>query len=234
MKNFSFVFAMCFISFSIGFIHSCTKDAGTPIPRNTPPDPVITTSFIEEFQDVSMLTTTANGWVKKNNSADEIDYGLTDWGQGIWGTDKSGLEYGFTAYSYSSYKDEYAFSGQSYDSISSWLISPVLSVKNGDKISFYTRVDSKSSAEDRMQVLMNKSTSTDIGNKLSAGSFTTTLLDINPDETTDGYPSYWKKYEYTFSNISGAIKTRIAFRHYVVNPKNVTGIAMDVFEFQVR
>jgi hypothetical protein len=133
MKNFSFVFAMCFISFSIGFIHSCTKDAGTPIPRNTPPDPVITTSFIEEFQDVSMLTTTANGWVKKNNSADEIDYGLTDWGQGIWGTDKSGLEYGFVAYSYSSYKDEYAFSGQSYDSISSWLISPVLSVKNGTK-----------------------------------------------------------------------------------------------------
>jgi len=172
--------------------------------------------------------------VKKNNSADETDYGLTDWGQGIWGIDKSGQEYGFPAYSDSVSNNEYAFSGQSYASISSWLISPVLSVKNGDKISFYTRVGSESSSADRMQVLMNKSTSTDVGDKLSAGSFTTTLLDINPAEAPNGYPTSWKKYEYTFTNISGQMNTRIAFRHYVINPKNVTGIGIDVFSFQVK
>ena len=233
MKNFSFLFMLCFVGFSIGFIHSCKKDATAPVPTTTPPDPVITTSFIEEFKDMTMLTATT-GWVKMNNSTDEIDYGLTDWGQGIWGVDKYDQDYGFPAYSYSVSQDEYAFSGQSYASISSWLITPVLSAKNGDKISFYTRVDSKGPAADRMQLLMNKSTSTDIGDKLSVGSFTTTLLDINPAEAIDGYPTSWKKYEYTFTNISGEIDTRIALRHYVVDPKNVAGIGIDVFSFEVK
>jgi hypothetical protein len=234
MKNFSFLVMLCFVGFSIGFIHSCKKDTASPsIPTTTPPDPVIATSFIEGFIDMNRLTETS-GWVKKNNSANDNDNGLTSWGQGIWGIDKSGAEYGFPAYSDSALKDEYAFSGRSYVSISSWLITPVLSVKSGDKISFYTRSDPTGSFGDRLQVLMNKSTSTDVGPTLSAGSFTTTLIEINPAEEGAGYPTAWKKFEYTFINISGHINTRIAFRHYVVNPQNVTGIAIDEFRFDVK
>jgi hypothetical protein len=234
MKNNFLLFVLCLAGFSIGFIHSCKKDAVTPILPDTPPDSVIRTSFIEEFINVPELITTT-GWVTKNNSSDSNDYALTDWGQGIWGVGKNGEEYGFPAYSDSVSKDEYAFSGASYAAISSWLISPVLSVKNGDKISFYTCTDPMNAySGDRMQVLMNKSTSTDIGSTLSAGSFTTVLLDINPTQAQGGYPVTWKNYEYTFSGISGKINTRIAFRHYMDGPANAKGVAIDVFKFQVN
>jgi len=235
MKNFSFFFVLCFIGFSVSFIHSCKKDAEAPIPEGTPSGSGIKTSFIEEFKDVSILTS-GTGWIEKNNSADSNDNWLTSWEQGQTGVDKAGNEYGFPAYSYSSSKDEYAFSGYSYDTISSWLITPVLSVKNGDKVSFYTRTDAKSGyPADRMQMLMNKSTSTDIGSTPnSVGSFTTTLFDINPSEAQGGYPASWEKYEYTFSGISGTMNTRIAFRHYVAGPATVSGVGIDLFKFQVK
>jgi hypothetical protein len=234
MKNNFLLLALCLASFSIGFIHSCKKDVGSPILADTPPDSIITTSFREEFINVPTLTTTA-GWVTKNNSVDSNDYVLTDWGQGIWGVDKSGQEFGFPAYSDSASKDEYAFSGATAAPISSWLITPVLSVENTDKIFFYTRTYSDNTySGDRMQVLMNKSTSTDVGGTLSAGSFTTVLIDINPTQSLGGYPAAWTKYEYTFSGISGKINTRIAFRHYVDGSANAQGVAIDAFEFEVN
>jgi len=84
-----------------------------------------------------------------------------------------------------------------------------------------------------MQVLINKSTSTDVGNSLnSVGSFTTVLFDINSTQVMWGYPATWTKYEYTFSGISGKINTRIAFRHYVVDPQGVViGVGIDLFKF---
>jgi hypothetical protein len=124
MKNFSFVFACVSSASPLALSIAATKDAGTPDSQDYAAGPSDHYIFYRGISRCYHAYNNANGWVKKNNSADEIDYGLTDWGQGIWGTDKSGLEYGFPAYSYSSYKDEYAFSGQSYDSISSWLISP--------------------------------------------------------------------------------------------------------------
>jgi hypothetical protein len=233
MKNNFFLSLVCLACFSIGVIHSCTKDVSTPVPTNTPPGPVVTTSFIEEFKDVYTLTTTS-GWVTKNNSEDSLDYGLTDWGQGMWGLDKSGQEYGIPAYSYTTDKTEYAFSGASYAPISSWLITPVLSVKNGDKISFYTQGYATNVYTERLQVLMNKSTSTNVGSTMSAGSFTTTLFDINSTQVPGGYPEKWTKYEYTFSGISGRMNTRIAFRHYTNVSVDAKGIGLDLFKFQVK
>ena len=224
---------VCLACFSVGVIHSCSKDVSTPIPTNTPPDPVITTSFIEEFKDVYTLTTTTE-WVTKNNSGDTLDNGLTNWGQGLWGVDKTGLEYGMPAYSYTTDKTEYAFSGASYGPISSWLITPVLSVKNGDKISFYTQGYATDVYTERLQVLMNKSTSTNVGGTMSAGGFTTTLFDINPTQVPGGYPVKWNKYEYTFSGISGKMNTRIAFRHYLTGSVDTKGIGLDQFKFEVK
>jgi hypothetical protein len=233
MKNNFFLSLVCLACFSVGVIHGCTKDVSTPVPTNTPPDPVIPTSFIEEFKDIPTLTTTTD-WVTKNNSGDSLDYDLTDWGQGLWGIDKSGQEYGMTAYSYTTYKTEYVFSGASYAPISSWLITPVLSVKNGDKISFYTQAYTPIVYAERLQVLMNKSTSTDVGGTMSAGSFTTTLFDINSNQVQGGYPEKWTKYEYTFSGISSKMNTRIAFRHYLIGTINARGIGLDQFKFEAN
>ena len=234
MKNFSFVFVMCFIGFSVSLIHSCSKDGGTSFHSGTPSDPVITTSFIEEFKDMYTLTTTGI-WITKDNSTNNNNTTNAYWSQGLVGIDKYGNPYGFPAYSYSSSKDEYAASGAYLGTTSSWLITPVLSVKNGDKISFYTRGDATGNYVDRMQVLMDKSTSPDVGDSVnSVGSFTTVLFDINAAQALNGYPTTWTKYEYAFSGISGKMNTRIAFRHYVADSGNRNGIGIDVFRFQVN
>jgi hypothetical protein len=86
-----------------------------------------------------------------------------------------------------------------------------------------------------MQVLMDKSTSPDVGDSVnSVGSFTTVLFDINAAQALNGYPTTWTKYEYAFSGISGKMNTRIAFRHYVADSGNRNGIGIDVFRFQVN
>jgi hypothetical protein len=232
----TFTISLIAAALSVCMMQSCKKDVGSvSIPTGTPSDSIITTSFIEEFKDIYSLTTTT-GWATEDNSPVNVNGGNTSWGQGQVGTDAGGVSYGFPAYSYSSNQDECAFSGGNWSSpISSWLITPILSVKNGDKISFYTRGDGDTTT-DRMQVLMNKSTSTDVGNSVnSVGGFTTVLFDFNPTQVIGGYPATWTKYEYTFSGISGKMNTRIAFRHYVLNPIiNVKGVGIDVFEFEAN
>jgi hypothetical protein len=133
-----------------------------------------------------------------------------------------------TAFAYS-----YLGNLDSTHSLSSWFITPVLSVKNGDHFSFYTRGDTTAMYTDRMQVFMNNSVSANVGNTLSSvGDFTKKLFDINENRTAGGYPTDWTKYEYTFTGISEKTNLRIAFRHYVNNPVNARGVGIDLFKFQ--
>lgn len=186
----------------------------------------------EEFINVPNLTST--GWVFVNNSSPS---GVAAWQQGQYGVDKYGLEYGFPAYSYKGdKKHEYAFAGAIYASnfnMSSWLISPVYEIKNGDKISFYTRAVSKVLGEfiDRLQVRMNGVDNTaDVGNTPgSVGKFTVVLKDINETMTVGGYPLTWTKYEITVSGLSSSLQTRIAFR-YMPDANKANGIGIDLFQ----
>jgi hypothetical protein len=219
-----------------GLVNGCKKDS-LPDPPPPPTDIGTAISFTEEFDTVFNLP--AKGWVIKDLSASGSSGPYAAWAQAYMGFDKAGVWSGFTAYSYATTQDEFAYSLASSSSspytISGWLITPVLSVKNGDKISFYTRGDTAGIYTDRMQVLMNKSASEDVGNKPnSTGDFTTVLFDINSSQAAGGYPLTWTKYEYIFSGISGKTDTRIAFRHYVTNTTNAKGIGVDLFRFQVN
>ena len=235
MKNFLFLCILGLAALAVCSIHSCKKDT---LGNLVNPPPPITPSYTEEFEDFSTLK--AKGWLVGEYS--EFDtLGITSWTQGDFGPLPKGdtTWYGFTAYSYALSPDEYAYSYTSaiYSnlSISSWLLTPVLSVKNGDKISFYTRGDTTGIYTDRMQVLLNKLASTYIGHDLnSVGDFTTILYDVNASQAPGGYPTSWTKYEYTFSGISGKINIRIAFRHFVINPINARGVGIDVFKFEVN
>lgn len=237
MKKNPFLFVLCFAVFLIGFIISCKKN-----PMDSPPTDIGTkTSFTEEFDNVNTIM--SKGWILRDNSSKAT----APWSQGVLGTGtysgKFYIPFGFTAYSYTNSQTEYTYSfvspaspgsGDSY-SISSWLITPVLSVKNGDKISFYIRGDTAGTFTDRMQVLMNKSASSDVGSSVgSTGSFKTILYDINSSQASGGFPIVWTKYEYTFSGISGKTDTRIAFRHYVSKTNNSAGVGIDLFNFQVN
>ena len=200
------------------------------LPATAPPDQVISTSFVEEFQDVPALYT--KGWISETLIP---SYGI-DWVQGVPPTsDKSGNIYGFPAYSYYAGKDEYILAGDNTDSsFSSWLITPIMSVRNGDKISFYAYGDDDRRC--RLQVLMSQSEPFSIGDTLNSTGNFSVLLNI-PAQDAGSFPAVWTKYDYTFSGISGNMKTRIAFRHYTGGQSyaggQVGGIGIDQFKFEV-
>ena len=188
-----------------------------------------TKTFKEEFVDVFNLTST--GWSFKDNSA---PYAATGWTQGFTGTDKSGAT-GFAAYSYRKDEDEYAYIGyRAYSTepkvISVWMISPIYEIKNGDKISFYTRAAEGSGFADRLQLRLNESdNTTDVGTtSTSVGKFTILLKDVNENASVDGYPKTWTKYEVTIGGLSAAQQSRIAFRYFVDGNKS-NAIGVDAF-----
>jgi hypothetical protein len=226
MKNYFPLITLGLACFSVGLMNSCKKDAL----------PLGTKSITEEFENVYELQ--KKGWVTVDNTSGGSAQTAT-WSQGYAGIDKSGVWHGFTAYSYTTLPDEFAYSSITFQesnyAVSSWLISPLLSVKNGDKLSFYTRGDTTGIFTDRMQVLMNRSASTDVGSNFnSVGEFTTVLFDINAAKIAGGYPTTWTKYEYSFPGISEKTNVRIAFRHYVENPSYAGGIGIDLFQLQAH
>jgi len=187
-------------------------------------------TYTEEFVDVPNLR--IKGWVFINNSS----YNIAQWQQGQEGMDKGGTTYGFSAYSYKTNKNEYAFAGyisaNSSYSISSWMISPVYEIKNGDKISFFTRSSPGTEDGDRLQVRLNEVDNTsDVGSGVtSVGKFTLLLKDINETLAVGAYPQTWTKYEITVSGLNSPKQTRIAFR-YFPDPSKSDGIGIDQFSF---
>ena len=217
-------------------IYSCRKENLNKNQQTS--DGPISTTYVEEFVDFSGLP--GRGWaIGEYSEADTL--GTTSWTSGDNGAVFKGdtTWYGFSAYSWKYYPNEFAYSYEpamdSNFSISSWMLTPVLTVSNGDRISFYTRGDTTGIYTDRMQVLMDTTASAYIGESLnSVGNYTSKLFDINPTQSPGGYPTTWTKYEYAFSGFSGKKNVRIGFRHYVLNPKNARGIGIDQFKFDVQ
>lgn len=217
----------------ITIVASCVKDPAVrqvapPLPA-TPP-----ASFVEEFTNVSELT--SKGWVLKNLSN---PVGQTGWRQGRY---ESGTmaQYkflgpvpyvGFPAYSAAlSPKDFIScdVAAVNEGTLSAWLISPVVPVREGDQIIFYTRAADDSNypvyTKDRMQVRANFSDGTINLTDTGAGNFTRLLLDINPGYVfndpssgqSGGYPRSWTRYVITVDSVPGTstAAARFAFRYY--------------------
>jgi hypothetical protein len=86
-----------------------------------------------------------------------------------------------------------------------------------------------------MQVLLNKTASTNVGHELtSVGDFTTSLFEINAAQAYGGYPTNWTKYEYVVTGITDGTVIRIGFRRFVTNPGYARGIGIDLFRFAVK
>lgn len=128
---------------------ACQKDD----PATLIPPPVPDQSFTEEFDTVASAF--KRGWLPINNSNPK--------GSGIW-TQGGGPQPIFEPYSskgsYAGFiAADYTSTGGTDDVISNWLVSPLITMQNGDKIVFYTRA----------QLLPNafaSGDSTDYGNNL--------------------------------------------------------------------
>ncbi|MCU0305551.1 MAG: choice-of-anchor J domain-containing protein [Thermoanaerobaculales bacterium] len=195
-------------------------------------------SFTEEFEDITTLP--GSGWVWDNNST---GIGTTSWaplteGMTTRGTGEfQGNTTVFPAYSGAGYiADNYnATTGAS--TISDWLMTPAVTIQNGDTLSFWTRTSTTSSWPDRLQVRMSLAgTSTNCGTlPEDLGDFTTLLLDINPTLTVGGYPEIWTQYSINISGVGAPTQGRFAFRYYVTNGgpsgANSNYIGVDLVEY---
>ena len=186
----------------------CVDDSYLSLPPVVPNQ-----SFVEEFDTVQNAYN--KGWRFVNRS---IPIGPANWEQAT----------NFNSYSSSS--TYLAHIEQSYDAcagttpegkgvLSNWIISPSLTLQNGDKIIFYTR-DFNTSFIDRLQVRINSNNeSIECGRGTEVGNFDKLLLDINPrysdDPTIGGFPESWTRFEATVAGLEGARRGRFAFRAFI-------------------
>lgn len=244
--------------FSSVFITSCGEEKVTA--KTTQPASL---SYHEEFD--SMQRVINMGW-KGVNLSDPV--GGDSWQQGSYVADnvKGGPFFSrIAAHSYKASANELAFvpytCGAGLSFINCWLITPELSMKNGDKITFWTTTASPVNFPDRMQVWLNPTNnSTNVGRGPNeTGDFTVLMkgscegsaeqpMDLNPTLSASafdinnfagsGYPTTWKKFEITITGLpNGTIpqKHRVGFRYYVKNggPSGSVSdeIGIDDFDF---
>ena len=164
--------------------------------------------IVEGFDNITTLP--ASGWVLQNNS---IPVGTIGWFQG--NPDAFPAFNGAT----NSYIGANFNSVNTVGTISNWLITPNVTLKNGDVFSFYTRTSADNQWADRLQVRMSTNgTSADVGTTAtSVGDFTTMLLEINPNLQLSVYPMTWTAYTITISGLAAPTSGRLAFRYFVTN-----------------
>lgn len=178
-------------------------------------------SFSEEFD--TMDAAYSRGWRFVNRS---LPLGTETWSQGS-------LLY-FAAYSQAGaapgnpYNAGYAVAtayattgttpaGQAV--ISNWLVSPPVTMQNGDQITFYAR-DTLNAYVDRLQVRINPhNASIEAGSGKEPGSFDVLLLDINPTylpgPDPHAMPQNWTRFVATISGLNQPVTGRFAFRQYI-------------------
>lgn len=158
-------------------------------------------SLFEGFDTVPVA-----GWTTQNNSSTP---GTSGWFQGnpeIFPAFSGAAD----AYIGANFNNE-----ASAGTISNWLITPTLSFNNGDVVSFYTRTVDAVAFPDRLELRFSSVGGTDVGSTPdSVGTFAL-LLSVNPDLTTEGYPSTWTPFSATISGLSGPTDGAVAFRYFV-------------------
>ncbi|MDZ4794475.1 MAG: choice-of-anchor J domain-containing protein [Bacteroidota bacterium] len=105
--------------------------------------------------------------------------------------------------------------------ISNWLFTPSITVKNGDQLTFFTRKSTPAPDDypDRLQVrLSTNGTSVNVGaTATSVGDYSSLLLDVNPTLVAGGYPLTWTKFTVNIIGVPVPVTGRLAFRYFVTD-----------------
>lgn len=184
----------------------------------------------ENFDNVPAMFT--SGWSRINLSS---PVGSSQWAQsvnGVIGTSVNG--------STTSHIEVNYLSTTGANTISNWLISPQMSLDNGDTISFYTISYNSATYPDRLECRLSTTGASPGSTSTSVGDFTTLVLSVNPNLTFTGYPSVqisgntWTKYSGVVTGLSGTTQGYIALRYFVTNGgpdgANSSSIAVDAFK----
>ena len=225
LGKFLFLSVLCFV-----YLQSCVKDeAATLVPPSTKNQ-----SFVEEFDTTSAAYD--RGWRYVNVSEPK---GTGSWIQGMFNNPNvTGLPTPIPFPAYSSKGTYVGFIGADFTStsaaagvISNWIVSPVTSMQNGDKIVFYTRTvlypstgGDSTDFVNRLQVRYSPNNeSVNVGSGVDVGDFKNVLLDINPflkearviAYDPEAYPIKWTRFEATIGGLNGVTKGRFAFRYFL-------------------
>jgi len=180
----------------------------------------------ENFDDVTTLSSA--GWDFINVST---TIGFTEWFQGANSVFKSQVG-GPKDYIATDYNNT-----TGTNTISNWMILPVLSVKNGDEIKFYTRTVTGNPYPDRLEVRLSDSGagSTAPTNDTDVGSYTNLLLTINSLLNVSGYPEAWILQTIVISGLTGTTDVRIALRYFVTDggPTGINSFYIGIDELEV-
>ncbi len=115
--------------------------------------------------------------------------------------------------------------------ISSWMMTPTVTLNNGDTFSFWTTTDVNTNP-DRLHLKMSLA-----GASLDIADFSNTLVSVNPDLGT-AYPTTHTQYSVTLSGLGGATSGRFAFHYDVTDagPGNINNngnyIAIDDVSYE--
>lgn len=182
----------------------------------------------ENFDALGAPITLPTGWSMLNLSN---PIGTASWFMGNTGsfTAYSGPADGYIAVNYQS------GAGLSY--LSSWLMTPVVTVQNGDEVSFYTRIPA-AQYPDRLELRMSTtgaSSTAPVGNT-GVGSYTTLCTSVNPNLTVTGYPDTWTKITYVVAGLTGQVSCKFALRYHVPNggPSGANSNYVGVDSFQIK
>lgn len=216
------------------FLQSCRNDEQL---ADLPPVP--DQSFVEQFD--TMQNAHQRGWRWANRSQ---PIGTTGWMQV---PEPAGNMAAFSSRGTNrgaAYANYLSTSGTDNGTISNWLISPSLILKNGDKIVFYTKAQMDAAVRPnrdyrtRLQVCFNPTDDDiEVGDGDKPGKFSTVLLDINEAEAENvegaapptSYPSNWTRFEATIKGLNKAQKSRFAFRYYLHNAgSNGAGLGVGI------
>lgn len=172
--------------------------------------------FSEGFDTFTSLA--GAGWTSTNQSS---PVGASTWAQGGGSAFSTGGQAGgTTSFTLCNFN-----STTGAGTISNWLMTPPITVKNGDVISFYSRKGGTANTyPDRLEFRLSDqgASSTAPSGATGVGSYTNVAVSINPNLTTStsattGYPVTWTQYSYTVTGLSADTSMRMAFRYYVTN-----------------
>lgn len=174
------------------------------------------TLLYEGFDDFPGIL--SNGWSQVNNSNPQ---GPTMWAQGDGGI---GVDTGHSGDTTSYITDTFtATSASASGNISDWVISPPVTIDNGDSITIWTVSYNSSTYPDRVEVRISPNAGSDVGaDDASVGDFTTLVVAVNPELNTTDYPAVvdgatWTRFGGEVTGLPGATSCRVAIRYYITD-----------------
>jgi hypothetical protein len=112
--------------------------------------------------------------------------------------------------------------GSGLSNISTFFMSPVRTLNNGDQISFFTRTVATPAFPDRLRLRLSTN-----GASTNSADFSTILLTVNDGLNLTDYPNVWTQFSATLSGLpGGGVSGRFAF-HYDVPGGGPSGANSD-------